>query len=371
MKVKILTRLTLIVSMFLSSNVFSGPCSIQGALDVWDDAVANSTFVNIGVRVNGDINFCDELDSSWMAWEDAFVISQIYEGADPYVDSNRIHIIDESWRNNPNTDPNVFALLYNVVLQPNTGINGPLYCVRGIHGVYNEYFDLARYGLETQFCGAFGNYGTTSGGGTNDPCLNGVRAMVPVSCDEMDDPLLIDMGRDGIHLGSIGDSVMFDVNGNGRKVSMQWVEENGNEAFLARDLNGNGLIDNGTELFGTGTVLRIGLTASNGFEALAQYDHFALGGNNDGVISSEDEVFSSLLLWLDINADGLSNPDELMPLSHSGINILNIDAKHNGRMDKAGNRLPLWSWANDTDSNGKYKMVDVFFRLMESGQQAY
>jgi hypothetical protein len=53
-------------------------------------------------------------------------------------------------------------------------------------------------------------------------------------------------------------------------------------------------------------LLQSGLKASHGFEELAQYDELMLGGNNDGVIDSQDSIWSSLSLWLDSNADGNS-----------------------------------------------------------------
>ena len=57
-----------------------------------------------------------------------------------------------------------------------------------------------------------------------------------------------------------------------------WVQ--GGDALLARDLNGNGLIDSQGELFGTATA---------GFAALK-----ALDSNNDNLINVTDATFGSL-----------------------------------------------------------------------------
>ncbi|NQZ11705.1 MAG: hypothetical protein HRT35_31525 [Algicola sp.] len=202
------------------------------------------------------------------------------------------------------------------------------------------------------------------------------------------DPLLIDLGQDGIHLGEAGVAVAFDMIGDGNPISMQWVAYNTNEAFLVQDLNHNGVVDDGSELFGNGTemvplhitsgatdrelkskfstpiVLNIKELAPNGFVALAQYDHGVLGGNNDGYISPQDSIWSQLSLWLDTNADGVSTSDEMLQLDDVGITQLDIIPKQNNRMDAAGNSIPMWSWAKNENAvnHGKYKMVDVFFK---------
>lgn len=200
----------------------------------------------------------------------------------------------------------------------------------------------------------------TTGGGTNDdiPCL------LPVpECNEEQEPLIIDLGQDGIHLGAPGIGIEFDFFGDGSKVATQWVAPYGNEAFLALDANQNGQIDNGSELFGRGILIGSDTRARHGFEELAQYDIIFNGGNFDGVIDQRDAVWQKLLLWNDLNADGISTPDELTPLHQSDITELQLNAKENARLDPAGNALRFWAWANANNVTGdnKFKMVDVFF----------
>ena len=96
-------------------------------------------------------------------------------------------------------------------------------------------------------------------------------------------PIVVDTRRDGIELGPAGRGVSFDVNADGFPDYVQWVRPRGDEAFLTLDRNRNGLVDDGSELFGVGTPLLEGGTAPNGFIALAQYDQPLLGGNDDGV----------------------------------------------------------------------------------------
>lgn len=180
------------------------------------------------------------------------------------------------------------------------------------------------------------------------------------------DPLIIDLGQDGIHLGDRDETVVFDLAGNGNPMPMQWTAPNGNEAFLMIDKNGNGIVDDGSELFTNFNLLLLEHTpAPNGFADLAQYDALELGGNDDGFITIADQVWSQLNLWLDLNADGISTLDEVLKPDAININRFDTIPKINNRTDPAGNRIPLWSWAKDltnTTGNRRYKMVDVFFK---------
>ena len=86
-------------------------------------------------------------------------------------------------------------------------------------------------------------------------------------------PIVLDLGNDGIHLGDAGVGVYFDINADGVRDHVQWVRRGGDEGFLALDRNGNGVVDDGSELFGVGTPLILeGRSAPNGFVGLAQYD---------------------------------------------------------------------------------------------------
>ena len=183
-------------------------------------------------------------------------------------------------------------------------------------------------------------------------------------CDPLEDPLMIDLGRDGIKLGPRGRVVIFDYSGDGKAQLTQWVAIDGNEAFLVFDQNQNGIVDNGAELFGRGWLHLEQRLASNGFEQLKQYDHPLLGGNNDGYISKEDIVWSQLTLWLDSNADGISVASEMQPLSDYRLRNIELNFKSNlNRMDKAGNIIPYWS---NAIGDKKHKIVDVFFKVLDN-----
>ncbi|HEX8195966.1 MAG TPA: hypothetical protein VF571_07245 [Pyrinomonadaceae bacterium] len=57
----------------------------------------------------------------------------------------------------------------------------------------------------------------------------------------------------------------------------------------------------------------------NGFLALAVYDKTANGGNNDEKITVDDNVFTSLRLWQDMNHNGVSESSELKTLQQLAI----------------------------------------------------
>lgn len=180
------------------------------------------------------------------------------------------------------------------------------------------------------------------------------------------DPIIIDLGQDGIHLGPAGTGVFFDLAGNGQPEHMQWTAPQGDEAFLVLDKNGNGYVDDGSELFTNFNMLILdGEVSPNGFADLAQYDRFGLGGNDDGFITTQDQIWSQLLLWRDSNADGVSTEDEMFSPDEFNITRFNTVPRISNRRDGAGNLLPLWSWAkNDNGNRGnrRFRMVDVFFK---------
>ena len=136
-------------------------------------------------------------------------------------------------------------------------------------------------------------------------------------------PIVIDLDNKGINLGQAGVGVYFDVNADGVRDHVQWVRRGGDEAFLAIDRSGNGLIDDGSELFGVGTPMILeSRNAPNGFVGLAQYDSRQLGGNDDGNISEADAIWPQLRLWTDHNADGVSTSDEMRTLRSVGLTAL-------------------------------------------------
>jgi hypothetical protein len=156
-------------------------------------------------------------------------------------------------------------------------------------------------------------------------------------CQDHPSPILMDLENDGIHLTGLDDPVWFDIDADGAPELMSWTDRG--EGLLALDRNGNGVIDDGGELFGTATRLSDGTRAPNGYVALAELDSWVFGGNGDGHLDSSDAAFGSLLLWTDRNHDGISQPEELQTLAQAGIRRIDLDYKWSHRSDRYGNEF--------------------------------
>jgi len=150
-------------------------------------------------------------------------------------------------------------------------------------------------------------------------------------------PIVFDLRGDGVRLS--GPAVKFDIRNDGTADLIGWVFPGTDDAFLVLDRDGNGAIDNGSELFGNYTPLPATpwILASDGWEALAEYDSPRLGGNGDGAITSADSIYHRLRLWIDENADGISTPNELHPLWQLGIRRIDLNAVRIWQTDSNGN----------------------------------
>lgn len=175
-----------------------------------------------------------------------------------------------------------------------------------------------------------------------EACTIGYTPPPPNDCDPSTDleclgsPIIIDISGHGFVLTSAQNGVHFDITGTGKPVQIAWTASGSGNAFLALDRNGNGVVDNGTELFGNYTP-QPKSSNPNGFLALAEFDKPENGGNGDGIIDAHDAVFSRLLLWIDENHDGISQPNELHSLASLGVTSISLDYHVSWRTDQFGN----------------------------------
>ncbi|WP_305794196.1 calcium-binding protein [Ruegeria sp. EL01] len=165
-------------------------------------------------------------------------------------------------------------------------------------------------------------------------------------------PLVIDLDGDGIELISLQDSsARFDLDENGFAETTAWVGRD--DGLLTYDVNGNGVIDDKSELFGDSGSFQ------DGFASLASLDD-----NGDGKINALDSAFSSLTIWRDENSDGYSDTNELYSLETAGL--LEIDLNATGVNEQnAGNQVIYRSdvsWSDGTST----AIEDVLFETDQS-----
>ena len=203
---------------------------------------------------------------------------------------------------------------------------------------------------------------TGGGGGVGGLCPPGYRGNLDDGCNPS--PIIIDTDGSGFQLTNAESGVTFEIKGDGSPIKIGWTAIGSRNAFLALDRNHNGTIDNGSELFGNFTEQTQTL-APNGFLALAEFDKAENGGNGDGIIDEHDAVFSHLVLWIDENHDGISQPNELHGLSEFGIYSLDLEFHASGRVDEFGNFFRFRAKVNPDRSEGKSETgrwaYDVFF----------
>jgi hypothetical protein len=128
-------------------------------------------------------------------------------------------------------------------------------------------------------------------------------------------PLVIDMDRNGkIDLRHAYDPdrtpVRFDIDNDGMMEVVGWTLPS--DGQLAMDRNGNGLIDNITELYGDDMM--------PAFDKLRKHD-----ANGDRKITPQDPDYATLLVWRDLNQNGVSEAEELQTLAQAGIASIDLN----------------------------------------------
>ena len=115
------------------------------------------------------------------------------------------------------------------------------------------------------------------------------------------DPLIINMDS---NVGSVSDQkFFFDLDSDGTEEEVSFA--GGGSGFLALDKNGDGKINDGSELFGT--------ASGDGFKDLTQYDE-----DGNGWIDENDSIFSKLKVWIK-DEDG---NDQLLDLKKADVGAI-------------------------------------------------
>ncbi|WP_438032741.1 hypothetical protein [Sorangium sp. So ce204] len=127
---------------------------------------------------------------------------------------------------------------------------------------------------------------------------------------------------------------------------------------LGSDRDGDGVIQDGGELFGSATRLGSGGFAKNGFEALRELD-----ADNNGVFDRQDPAFARVLVWSDKNLDRNSAPSEITPLEALGVTSIDLRDFRDMRCDARGNCEGERSAFAFTDAAGTGRrgtVIDVY-----------
>lgn len=101
-------------------------------------------------------------------------------------------------------------------------------------------------------------------------------------------------------------SFKFDIDANGVEDDIPYLAQG--SGFLALDINKNGLIDDGSELFGPNT--------NDGFSELSSYD-----SDNNSWIDENDDIFKDLVIW-NINKEG---EESLLSLYESNVGAIYLE----------------------------------------------
>jgi len=139
-----------------------------------------------------------------------------------------------------------------------------------------------------------------------------------ISLETMCDPLVLNFNGD---MSGLSDQKFyFDLDCDGSKEEIS-VLQSGN-GFLALDKNNDGIIGDGSELFGT--------KSGDGFKDLAKYDE-----DHNGWIDENDSVFDKLKIWIK-DEDG---NDRLLSLKDKNVGAIylgNVHTDYGRRSDTNG-----------------------------------
>lgn len=151
----------------------------------------------------------------------------------------------------------------------------------------------------------------------------------------MKDPLVINLDS---NIASLSDQKFrFDIDGDGTLDNISRL--GAGSGYLALDRNGDGTINDGTELFGT--------KSGDGFKDLARFD-----SDGNGWIDEDDDIWDKLLIWtMDENGN-----DQLYHLSEKGVGAIYLG---NASTDFTLNSL------ENGQVNGEIRQTGIF--LYENG----
>src|SRR5690606_40184982 len=108
-----------------------------------------------------------------------------------------------------------------------------------------------------------------------------------------------------------------------------------------------------------------GTGAVDGFTELRELD-----SNDDGVISAEDQAWSGLLIWQDLNGDGYSQEDELNTLEYYDIISIDLNATEVSQTNQGHNVSHVSTFTIDNGSGSETHAIhDIWFQYDDVNTQ--
>ncbi|RUW88067.1 type I secretion C-terminal target domain-containing protein, partial [Mesorhizobium sp. M7A.F.Ca.US.010.02.1.1] len=165
-------------------------------------------------------------------------------------------------------------------------------------------------------------------------------------------PVLLDLNHDGIHTTDLTHStVSFDYNGDGVASKTAWVDTH--DGILAIDLNGDGKVNNGSEIVFTQQAAG----AATDLAALALvYDT-----NHDGKLTAADHDFGQFGVWQDANGNGVSDSGEFKSLAALGIVEIGLTSDNQHSVSEDGSVLTYGGSTFTTASGETGAVADIGF----------
>ncbi len=157
------------------------------------------------------------------------------------------------------------------------------------------------------------------------------------------EPLVVSLDGREPRFTAAADGVALDLDGDGLVERRAWLAPDANAGVVVIDENGNGRIDGAWEIPGSG---RSG--PPNGFQYLLALDGFmndedAGTGRRTGVpngrLDRDDWLFAHLLVWTDLNRNGVSEEAELQSLGYAGYQSIDLNPQPIALDDGKGNLI--------------------------------